>query len=136
MLTAAIPPAEPARAIILQTGLGSDTGHVYVNMYFAEPSTLSPKNKRSFAVFVDGDQVGDPIVPDYASVQQFTINGTVSGSTELPLQATSDATSPPMINAMEVFYVSGPRNSGTDENDGKINGYSINFEPSYYTTYI
>ncbi|KAK2643195.1 hypothetical protein Ddye_024958 [Dipteronia dyeriana] len=93
---------------------------IYVNMYFSEVSELdSSTQTRSFLVFVNDAPVSqEAIVPPYGSVTELYIgNITASSNTSFTLAADSNSTLPPLINAMEVFYVSDPMTDGTNSKD-------------------
>ncbi|KAK1587242.1 hypothetical protein Q3G72_010930 [Acer saccharum] len=93
---------------------------IYVNMYFSEVSELDPSTQtRSFQVFVnDVPASQQAIVPPYGSVTELYIgNITSSSNTSFTLAADSNSTLPPLINAMEVFYVSNPMTDGTNSKD-------------------
>ncbi|VVA20787.1 PREDICTED: probable LRR receptor [Prunus dulcis] len=87
-------------------------------MYFSEVTELDSTQTRSFEIYIDGKSHFDPIVPAYGSVVEMSItNISASSNTSFSLVATSDSTLPPLINVMEVYYVSGPITDGTDSKD-------------------
>ncbi|KAM1205589.1 hypothetical protein ACFX2I_006388 [Malus domestica] len=114
----AITTSQPSVSISLGTDLPTDKVPIYIIMYFTEMSQLTTSETRSFEIYIDGKSESDPIVPVYGTVTEMYItNITASSSTNISLVATADSTLPPLINAMEVYYVSGPLTGGTDSND-------------------
>ncbi|KAK1348925.1 hypothetical protein POM88_054917 [Heracleum sosnowskyi] len=74
-------------------------------MYFSEPTEVT--EKRSFVIYVDNqDESVSNIVPPYNDVEHQTGTVDVSSNSTLSLVATTDSALPPLINAMELFYVS------------------------------
>ena len=115
----AITTSKPSVSISLGTDLPTDKVPIYIILYFTEMSQLTTSETRSFEIYIDGKSESDPIVPAYGTVTEMSItNITASSSTKISLVATADSTLPPLINAMEVYYVSGPLTGGTDSNDG------------------
>ncbi|CAL9056922.1 unnamed protein product, partial [Musa banksii] len=91
---------------------------VYINLYFAEMTSLSSSDVRSFRIDMDG-KTSDPIVPPYQKVLEFSFaDRGVTASSQMALRATADATLPPIISAMEIFTGSSLSN-GTAESDAK-----------------
>ncbi|KAJ9188939.1 hypothetical protein P3X46_000288 [Hevea brasiliensis] len=105
--------------IILGTGLPDKEVPIYINMYFSEVTQLDTTQNRSFETYIDNKLVSsEAIIPPYGGVYERIIsNTTASANTSFSLAATPDSTLPPLINAMEVFYISGPMTDGTNSND-------------------
>ncbi|KAK3024463.1 hypothetical protein RJ639_043184 [Escallonia herrerae] len=104
--------------IILSPGVSSGVVPIYVNMYFSEVTELDSTQKRSFKVYKDNQSFSEPIIPPYGNVSEMYVsNITVSSNTTFSLVATSDSTLPPLINAMEIFYISDALTDGTNSND-------------------
>ncbi|KAA8549545.1 hypothetical protein F0562_001437 [Nyssa sinensis] len=82
-------------------------------------TTSSTSQKRSFRVLRNNQSISDPILPPYGGVSEWTFsNITASSSTTFSLVATADSTLPPLINAMEVFYINLDKlTDGTNSND-------------------
>lgn len=81
---------------------------IYMNLYFSEVTQLGTTQKRSFELYADDKPLPNPeiIVPPYGTVTEMWLtNFSASSNTSFSLVATSDSTLPPLINAMEVFYV-------------------------------
>ncbi|KAM7522259.1 hypothetical protein LguiA_012161 [Lonicera macranthoides] len=90
---------------------------VYINFYFSEVTQLDSTELRSFRILVN-NQPSKPIVPIYANVTELNAsNFTLSSNTTFSLVPTPDSTLPPLINAMEIFYISDVMTKGTDSND-------------------
>ncbi|BFG34248.1 hypothetical protein CerSpe_205220 [Prunus speciosa] len=110
--------SKTSEAILLVTDLPPVEVPIYIIMYFSEVTVLDSTQTRSFEIYIDGKSHFDPIVPVYGSVVEMSItNISASSNTSFSLVATSDSTLPPLINAMEVYYVSGPITDGTDSKD-------------------
>ncbi|XP_020423107.1 uncharacterized protein At1g24485 [Prunus persica] len=110
--------SKTSEAILLVTDLPPVEVPIYIIMYFSEVTELDSTQTRSFEIYIDGKSHFDPIVPAYGSVVEMSItNISASSNTSFSLVATSDSTLPPLINAMEVYYVSGPITDGTDSKD-------------------
>ncbi|XP_002530229.3 putative leucine-rich repeat receptor-like protein kinase At2g19210 [Ricinus communis] len=118
VLQDAITTSNTTDRILLGTGLPAKEVPVYINMYFSEVTELDSTQIRSFQIYLDNKPFSDPILPNYGGVNERIIsNMTASGKTSFSLVATADSTLPPLINAMEVFYVSGPLTYGTNSKD-------------------
>ncbi|KAK9940343.1 hypothetical protein M0R45_017009 [Rubus argutus] len=114
----AITTSKTSQYLVLGTGLPSVEVPIYITMFFSEVSLLDSTNTRSFQIFIDDKSPSDPIIPIYGGVTEMYIaNRTASANTSISLVATSDSTLPPLINAMEVYYVQGPLTDGTDSKD-------------------
>ncbi|CAB4282567.1 unnamed protein product [Prunus armeniaca] len=111
--------SKTSEAILLVTDLPPVEVPIYIIMYFSEVNELDSTQTRSFEIYINGKSHFDPIVPVYGSVVEMSItNISASSNTSFSLVATSDSTLPPLINAMEVYYVSGPITDGTESKDG------------------
>ncbi|KAL8092292.1 uncharacterized protein At1g24485-like isoform X2 [Apium graveolens] len=115
IVTAESPPIEVLRnaittsttsdALILASGFPSDVVSVYISMYFSEPTEVT--KTRSFKLYVDNQEASDTnIEPPYGNVEHDRGTIDVSSNTTLSLVATTGSELPPLINAMELFYVS------------------------------
>ncbi|KAL7153748.1 hypothetical protein ABFS83_04G189300 [Erythranthe nasuta] len=95
---------------------------VYLNMYFSEFAELdATTQKRSFQVLMDNEPLFDrPVVPPYGDYTELRArNLTVTSKTSFTLVPTYDSTLPPLINAMEVFYIGNSLTDGTNAKDVK-----------------
>ncbi|XP_024198033.1 uncharacterized protein At1g24485 [Rosa chinensis] len=104
---------------IIGNGLPSAEVPIYITMFFSEVNLLdSSTDVRSFQIFIDDKNPSDPIIPIYGGVTEMYIaNRTGSSKTSISLVATTDSTLPPLINAMEVYYLLGPLTEGTNSKD-------------------
>ncbi|XP_048136735.1 uncharacterized protein At1g24485-like [Rhodamnia argentea] len=94
---------------------------IYMNLYFSEVTQLDTTQKRSFELYANDKPLTNPeiIVPPYGTVTEMWLtNLSASSNTSFSLVATSDSTLPPLINAMEVFYVD-VLTDGTNSKDGR-----------------
>lgn len=116
----AITTSKTSQYLVLGTDLPSVEVPIYITMFFSEVTQLDSTDTRSFQIFIDDKSPSDPIIPIYGGVTEMYIaNRTASSNTSISLVATSDSTLPPLINAMEVYYVQGPLTDGTDSKDGE-----------------
>lgn len=96
---------------------------LYMTTYFSEVSNLDITGEsRSFSFYETtaskSQSISDPISPPYGTMSvQYLDNYTVDSVTNLSLIATTDSDLPPIINAIEVFNISGVLIDGTDSND-------------------
>ena len=91
---------------------------VYMNLYFSEVTELDATQKRSFNAYIDNIKSSEPIIPPYEAAKEVSANFTASANTSISLVSTTDSTLPPLINAMEVFFVSDRLTDGTNSKDG------------------
>ena len=87
-------------------------------MYFSEVTTLDTTQKGSLNFYIDNIKESEPIIPPYGEAMKMIGNFTASANTSISLVSTTDSTLPPLINAVEIFYVSGRLTDGTDSKDG------------------
>ncbi|KAJ6762838.1 hypothetical protein OIU79_023555 [Salix purpurea] len=90
---------------------------IYMNLYFSEVTELDTTQKRSFRAYIDSKPVSGPIIPPYGEVTEMSINFTASSNTSFLLFADPDSTLPPLVNALEAFYISDRLTDGTDSKD-------------------
>ncbi|KAK1586722.1 hypothetical protein Q3G72_005504 [Acer saccharum] len=118
--------------ILLKTGLPSNLNEVqvYMSMYFAEVDELDANlQERSFYFYVNGVVVSDPIVPLYGEAIQRSWKGFASSNTSFALEATSNSTLPPLINALEVYTITDELTDGTSADDvGALDELQKKFE--------
>ncbi|KAJ6737499.1 hypothetical protein OIU85_019551 [Salix viminalis] len=79
---------------------------VYMIFYFSEVTKLNSTQKRSFNVYINNIKASEPIIPPYGEAKEIFVSFTASATTSISLVSTTDSTLPPLINAMELFYVS------------------------------
>lgn len=119
VLQNAITASVASSSIILNTNFVDSDKLMYINFYFSEVTQLDSTELRSFRIFANNQSFSKPIVPTYANVTElYATNFTVSSKTTLSLVPTPDSTLAPLINAMEIFYISDVMTKGTDSNDG------------------
>ncbi|PON97310.1 Cupredoxin, partial [Trema orientale] len=119
VLRHAVTTSSTSDPLILDTQITSSVdAPIYINMYFSEVTQLDSNQTRSFVFTINGEVASKPIIPPYGDVLQlYLTNTTASEKTTFALVATKDSTLPPLINAMEVFYVAGPLTDGTYSKD-------------------
>ncbi|KAF9670025.1 hypothetical protein SADUNF_Sadunf13G0025600 [Salix dunnii] len=122
-------PDNPPQAVLQNAITISSTSHtigiihgfpdlsIYMNLYFSEVTQLDTTQKRSFRVYIDKKPVSAPIIPPYGEVTEMSINFTASSNTSFLLFADPDSTLPPLVNALEAFYISDRLTDGTDSKD-------------------
>ncbi|XP_050371362.1 uncharacterized protein At1g24485-like [Argentina anserina] len=115
----AVTTSKTSQYLQLGTNLPKAEVPIYITMFFSEVSLLDPlTDTRSFQIFIDDKTPSVPIVPNYGGVTEMYItNRTGSSNTSITVVATSSSTLPPLINAMEVYYLQGPLTEGTNSKD-------------------
>ncbi|KAG9145453.1 hypothetical protein Leryth_021449 [Lithospermum erythrorhizon] len=94
---------------------------VYLNLYFSEVRELDETTElRSFNIYIDDNlwTQESPVKPPYEDFHQYYGNITVTSNSTVKLVQTSDSTLPPLINALEWFFISDVLNNGTNSKDG------------------
>lgn len=130
VLMNAVTSSSTSEPLILATQVRTASIPIYLIMYFSEVTQLDSDQKRSFVFCIDSDIASDPIVPPYGSVfELYLTNTTATPNTTFSLIATTDSTLPPLINAMELFYVV-ELTDGTNSKDGNWVFY-INYVLNY-----
>ncbi|CAK9169563.1 unnamed protein product [Ilex paraguariensis] len=118
VLQNAITTSNTSEYIVLGAGSPPVAVPAYLNMYFSEVTQLDQTQKRSFKVFKGNESFSDPIIPPYGNVSEMSAsNFTVTANTTFFLVPTPDSTLPPLINAIELFYISGVLTNGTNSKD-------------------
>lgn len=119
VLMNAVTSSSTSEPLILSTQIRTSSSiPIYLIMYFSEVTQLDSDQKRSFVFCIDSDIASKPIVPPYGSVfELYLTNTTATPNTTFSLIATTDSTLPPLINAMELFFVL-PLTDGTNSKDG------------------
>nr|XP_017246550.1 PREDICTED: uncharacterized protein At1g24485-like isoform X2 [Daucus carota subsp. sativus] len=116
VLQNAITTASTSDKLILASGFPSDVVSVYLTTYFSEPTEVT--ETRSFKLYIDNQASSESIIPAYEVAQETVGNLNVSSNSTLSLVATSDSVLPPLINAMELFYVGKDQlTDGTNSDD-------------------
>lgn len=121
VLKHAVTAITPNSTIQLYMGLPPYSVSLYFNVYFSEVAQLKPNETRSLRIYEnDNAPVTEPILPPYENCSEFYgINNNVSSATyNFSLVPTKDSTLPPLINAMEVFFVGPVLTNGTNNTDG------------------
>ncbi|KAL3518273.1 hypothetical protein ACH5RR_020862 [Cinchona calisaya] len=118
VLANAVTTSNVSQVIILGTEFPSVEVPVYLTMYFSEVTQLDSTQNRSFTVFKDNQSFSDPISPPYGNfLELYVSNITVSSNTRFYLVSTAGSTLPPLINAMEIFFISDTLTNGTNSQD-------------------
>ncbi|KAF6171035.1 hypothetical protein GIB67_014615 [Kingdonia uniflora] len=105
--------------IILLPTLATVEIPIYINTYFSEVSKLNLTQKRSFEMYINyNSTTTSPIIPPYKSVLEMVTTGiNASASTQFVLIPSNDSTLPPLINAMEAFFIGSELTDGTNAKD-------------------
>ncbi|KAJ4896665.1 Leucine-rich repeat protein kinase family protein [Raphanus sativus] len=124
-----LPQAVMRTAVIPETTGGSvDFGwtpddpslEFYFYLYFTElqePSSGSVA-RREFIISLNGNSFGRPFSLDYLETLVLSISNPLSEqSFQFSISQTRDSTLPPLINAMEAYFVNKLPQSSTDQND-------------------
>ncbi|KAK1315159.1 putative LRR receptor-like serine/threonine-protein kinase [Acorus calamus] len=119
MGTAVTPSTGDALEFDWQTSavVGSNDGqHIY--MHFSELQLLKTNESRKFGFEINGQSFYKPFQPDYLSVDTIFSPNPLNGTTyNVSLQKTSDSTLPPILNAVEVYFVRPMQISPTYDQD-------------------
>lgn len=116
VLQNAITTSNTSASITLNPGFSDQDVSVYMNLYFSEVTELDATQKRSFNAYID-NMKSEPIIPPYGTAKEMSANFTASANTSISLVSTTDSKLPPLINAMEVFFVSDRLTDGTNSKD-------------------
>ena len=112
---------------------------VYITAYFSEVVHLNATDKRSIDVYINGDPYSREINPPFGGVSVVYItNRTANSNTNITIRGSSDSTLPPLLNAYEVYTVSGALTEGTNRDDGLwvlVVKY-FKFYVYYYVSYL
>ncbi|KAF3517164.1 hypothetical protein DY000_02059949 [Brassica cretica] len=92
----------------------------YIYMYFMElrePSSNSVE-RREFAIFLNGEGFSRPLNVTYLrTTALFTLSPLKAERFDFSVRQTRDSTLPPLINAIEVYFVNKLLQSSTDQTD-------------------
>ncbi|PRQ15826.1 putative malectin-like carbohydrate-binding domain-containing protein [Rosa chinensis] len=89
---------------------------IYITTYFSE---VDKTIKRSLQFSIDSKPYDRPVVPPFGSVAvAYITNMTASSNTSFSIQAAADSSIPPLINAYEVYTITGPLAQATNSKDG------------------
>ncbi|XP_026400498.1 probable LRR receptor-like serine/threonine-protein kinase At1g05700 [Papaver somniferum] len=100
----------------------------HINIYFSEVMILSSTQKRSFSVIVNGYFFADksyqeygPVIPPYGRALEVRFENVTAdpfvGIFKIEIVPTKDSTLPPLINAVENFYIGDKLVQGTNSSD-------------------
>ncbi|KAJ8638568.1 hypothetical protein MRB53_012835 [Persea americana] len=90
----------------------------YVYMHFAELENLPSTQSRQFNFYIDGHYSFGPFSPEYLSVNT-TVTSTLSNRDQhvIDLCKTTSSVLPPILNAMEIFFIQQLLATPTDSKD-------------------
>ena len=100
------------------------TSRYFIYMHFAELLKLEKNQTREFNVYRNGELRYQRLVPDNYTTTLYNTEGTLpnsEGRIEIWLNSTSNATLPPLINALEIYQMQDNSGQETYETDGRIN---------------
>ncbi|KAJ6757277.1 CARBOHYDRATE-BINDING PROTEIN OF THE ER PROTEIN [Salix koriyanagi] len=117
VLQNAITISSTSNYISINPGFPDQKVSIHMNLYFSEVTELDTTQKRSLKAYVDNKPVSGPIIPPYGEVTEMSINFTASSNTSFLLFADPDSTLPPLVNALEAFYISDRLTDGTNSKD-------------------
>ncbi|XP_047964810.1 probable LRR receptor-like serine/threonine-protein kinase At5g59680 [Salvia hispanica] len=116
----AITASTPSSSIDLYMRFPFTQAPVYVNWYFSEVRLLQRNEIRAFRVFKDDLPYSPTILPPYGNCTQFWVSNLLASSNNtFSIVPTNFSTLPPLINAMEVFYIGNALTDGTNTKDVK-----------------
>ncbi|XP_028805526.1 probable LRR receptor-like serine/threonine-protein kinase At5g59680 [Neltuma alba] len=104
--------------IVLNTDLPSTSQPIYITAYFSEVTRLRSNETRSIQVEINQVPYSQPFVPPFGAVSELRItNRTANSNTSVAVFADRSSNLPPLLNAYEVYTVSGALTDGTDNDD-------------------
>ncbi|XP_010273297.1 PREDICTED: probable LRR receptor-like serine/threonine-protein kinase At5g59680 [Nelumbo nucifera] len=98
---------------------------MYTIFYFSELLNLNFSDKRSFSIYINGENISHPIIPPYKSALELNFTSNTSAyeggyNATYYFYRTSDSTLPPILNALELFQVGTPLTDGTDNRHVRV----------------
>nr|GMC53839.1 putative leucine-rich repeat receptor-like protein kinase At2g19210 [Ipomoea batatas] len=112
-------PSDPTEPLTFWWPTNSSSDKLYIYMSFAEIQERKPNQTREFNIYLNGEFYFGPIAPPY--MRAITLYGKTpdSNRTEyhFSLNKTQNSTLPPIINALEVYYLKEFNVPLTDDND-------------------
>ncbi|XP_019196782.1 PREDICTED: putative leucine-rich repeat receptor-like protein kinase At2g19210 [Ipomoea nil] len=119
VMNTALVPSDPTKPLTFWWPTNSSSDKLYIYMSFAEIQEHKPNQTREFNIYLNGDLYFGPIAPPY--MRAITLYGKTpdSNRTEyhFSLNKTQNSTLPPIINALEVYYLKEFNVPLTDDND-------------------
>lgn len=108
----------------------------YVYMHFAELEILPSTQSRQFNFYIDGHYSFGPFSPEYLSVNTI-VTSTLSNRDQhvIDLCKTTSSLLPPILNAMEIFFIQQLLATPTDSKDGKTMIYFIFIQHDFLETF-
>ncbi|XP_028786092.1 probable LRR receptor-like serine/threonine-protein kinase At5g59680 [Neltuma alba] len=104
--------------IVLNTDLPSTSEPIYITAYFSEVTRLRSNETRSIQVEINQVPYSQPFVPPFGAVSELRIaNRNANSNTSVAVFADRSSNLPPLLNAYEVYTVSGALTDGTDSDD-------------------
>lgn len=90
-----------------------------VYMHFSEIVRLQANQRREFNISFNGKHWFGPVVPDYLSTTTiYSPSALTAGKYEFSIYKTERSTLPPLLNAIEIYYVLPISQSQTNQEDG------------------
>ncbi|KFK26217.1 hypothetical protein AALP_AA8G217700 [Arabis alpina] len=120
MITASVPTDPYAPLNISLTRLGQ-TSPIYIVMHFSEIEDIKSSDTREFEIFYNGRLINQPLSPK--RLDSHTIYGgeelgpNAMGEYTISLQRTKNSTLPPLLNALEVYFVISLSQNGTSSKE-------------------
>ncbi|KAG6665186.1 hypothetical protein CIPAW_02G143700 [Carya illinoinensis] len=118
MNTAITPVNESAPMGFIDWEPDNKNTQIYIYMHFAEVVKLEPNQFRSFNITLNGKHWYGPVVPNYLSTTTVYSTGPETGGTyNFSMVKAEGSTLPPILNAVEIYYVKDFLQSETDQED-------------------
>ena len=94
----------------------------YVFMHFSEVLELQPNQSRVFNITLNGNFFYGPLTPSYLTTLTVSNEDPLDATDELAfsLISTENATLPPIINALEIYYVKDVIELEANQEDGML----------------
>ncbi|KAG2722808.1 hypothetical protein I3760_02G143700, partial [Carya illinoinensis] len=118
MSTAATPINESAPMEISWEADDPNT-QFYIFMHFSEVVKLEPNQSRSFNITLNGKYLYGPLVPVYLStLTLYSTSAMTGGKYVFSIFKAENSTLPPIVNAIEIYFVKDFLQPETDQADG------------------
>ncbi|XP_050231695.1 LRR receptor-like serine/threonine-protein kinase IOS1 [Mercurialis annua] len=99
-------PANPDKPMIININFEDSSFRFLVYMHFAELVKLEANQSRQFNISLNGEHWYGPLRPDYLyTTSVFSPSVMTAGKYEFSIFKTGNSTLPPLLNAIEIYYL-------------------------------
>uniref|UniRef100_A0A2C9UZW7 non-specific serine/threonine protein kinase n=1 Tax=Manihot esculenta TaxID=3983 RepID=A0A2C9UZW7_MANES len=114
-------PANASEAMTLHINMEDNTLKFLVYMHFSEIVRLQANQSREFNISFNGKHWFGPVVPNYLyTTTVYSRSALTAGQYQFTLYKTECSTLPPLLNAIEIYYVLPISQSQTNQEDGYL----------------